>query len=79
MKANSVLVNAAFKLGESYTPGDHAKIFNKQYEGLIELNKQTGLAAEKVTQALVNREVNRKANKQLQIQKDDELIASGIE
>ena len=51
MAVDQVLVNAAFKLGESYNPGDYSKIYNKQYEGLIELNKQNALAWSKVAQS----------------------------
>jgi len=39
MGADSVLVNAAYKLGQSNVPGDYSDIFNKQYEGLIAYNK----------------------------------------
>lgn len=39
MGADSVLVNAAHKLGMSRVPGDTAEIFNKQYEGLIAYHK----------------------------------------
>ena len=39
MGADSVLVNAAHRLGMSRVPGDTAEIFNKQYEGLIEYHK----------------------------------------
>lgn len=39
MGADSVLVNAAHKLGMSRVPGDTSEIFNKQYEGLIAYHK----------------------------------------
>lgn len=39
MGADSVLVNAALRLGMSRVPGDTAEIFNKQYEGLIAYNQ----------------------------------------
>ena len=39
MGADSVLVNAAMKLGMSRVPGDTSEIFNKQYEGLIAYNQ----------------------------------------
>lgn len=39
MGADSVLVNAAMKLGMSRVPGDTSEIFNKQYEGLIAYHK----------------------------------------
>ena len=40
--AEKYLIQAAFKLGESYKPGDYTAIFNKQYEGLAEFYKQKG-------------------------------------
>ena len=40
MAADSTLVQAAFNLGKSRIPGDFSDIFNKQYEGLIEYQKQ---------------------------------------
>ena len=39
MGADSVLVNAAHRLGMSRVPGDTSEIFNRQYEGLIEYHK----------------------------------------
>ena len=44
MGADSVLVNAAMKLGMSRVPGDTAEIFNKQYEGLIAYHKASAEA-----------------------------------
>ena len=44
MGADSVLVNAAHKLGMSRVPGDTSEIFNKQYEGLIEYHKASAAA-----------------------------------
>ena len=45
MGADSVLVNAALKLGMARVPGDNAEIFNKQYEGLIAYHKASSEAA----------------------------------
>ena len=45
MGADSVLVNAALKLGMARVPGDTAEIFNKQYEGLIAYHKASSEAA----------------------------------
>jgi len=39
MGAESLLINAAYKLGASRVPGDTADIFNKQFEGLVEANR----------------------------------------
>jgi len=39
MGADSTLVNAAYKLGQSNVPGDYSDIFNRQYEGLIASNR----------------------------------------
>jgi hypothetical protein len=41
MGADSVLVEAGYKLGMSMVPKDTTKIFNKQYEGLIAYHKAT--------------------------------------
>ena len=49
MGADSVLVNAAYKLGASRVPGDTSEIFNKQYEGLVAYHKASaGATAEGV-------------------------------
>jgi len=49
MGADSVLVNAAYKLGASRVPGDTSEIFNKQYEGLVAYHKASaGTTAEGV-------------------------------
>ena len=53
-KADATLVSAAFKLGESNVPGDYSDIFNKQYEGLIEFNKQRGLGMANIVGAGAN-------------------------
>ena len=54
MGADSVLVNAAHKLGMSRVPGDTAEIFNKQYEGLIEYHKaEAGATVEGVKAGVV--------------------------
>ena len=37
--ADSTLVSAAFRLGQSYVPKDYSGIFAKQYEGMIAANK----------------------------------------
>ena len=37
--ADSTLVSAAFRLGQSYVPKDYSSIFAKQYEGMIAANK----------------------------------------
>jgi hypothetical protein len=37
--ADATLVAAAYRLGQSYVPGDYSKIFEKQYEGLIAANQ----------------------------------------
>ena len=37
--ADSTLVSAAFRLGQSYVPKDYSDIFAKQYEGMIAANK----------------------------------------
>lgn len=47
--AEKYLIQAAFKLGESYKPGDYTAIFNKQYEGLTEFYKQKGAAWGNIT------------------------------
>jgi len=39
MGADSTLVNAAYRLGQSNVPGDYSGIFEKQFEGLIAANK----------------------------------------
>jgi len=38
--ADATLVQAAFNLGKSRIPGDYSDIFSKQYEGLVEYQKQ---------------------------------------
>ena len=54
MGADSVLVNAAHKLGMSRVPGDTAEIFNKQYEGLIAYHKaEAGTIVEGVKAGIV--------------------------
>ncbi len=54
MGADSVLVNAAHKLGMSRVPGDTAEIFNKQYEGLIAYHKaEAGATVEGVKAGIV--------------------------
>ena len=47
--AEKYLIQAAFKLGESYKHGDSTAIFNKQYEGLTEFYKQKGAAWGNIT------------------------------
>ena len=37
--ADPTLVAAAYRLGQSYVPGDYSSIFEKQYQGLIAANK----------------------------------------
>ena len=37
--ADATLVAAAYRLGQSYVPGDYSKIFEKQYEGIIAANQ----------------------------------------
>ena len=51
MAADATLVKAAFDLGKSKVPGDFSTIFNKQYEGLIEFNKQRAQGMVDVTKA----------------------------
>ena len=51
MGADSVLVNAAHKLGMSRVPGDTSEIFNKQYEGLIAYHKASADATVEAVKA----------------------------
>lgn len=74
MGADSVLVNAAMKLGMSRVPGDTSEIFNKQYEGLIAYNqakasatveavKLGGVLAQKGVNAIGTAIANKEAEK----------------
>jgi len=57
-KADPSLVEAGFRLGKSNIPGDHSKIFAKQYEGLIKAKQ-----AEMMGAALKGQAINQSISK----------------
>jgi len=72
--ADATLVAAAYRLGQSYVPGDYSKIFEKQYEGLIAANKAKAQAKIDFSKNLTENLGDFMESKKEQEEEDQEII-----
>ena len=72
--ADATLVSAAFRLGESYVPGDYSKIFQLQYEGLIAAHQAKADASAKVWKSMAEGAIEVDKAKKAEDEEMDKLV-----